>query len=340
MHKNYLTLFVIIAVFFGGLVSQNISNNAKATENGTGWSDIEIVSAGVLGDAKQPSLFIDNDETYHLVWVDKINYEVSGSDYDIYYREKQKGGNWSDIELVSTESTGNSYDAKVVVDSSGVIHIAWRDETPCNISNAYRNIFYKEKLTNGSWTDTKVISENATDVSTFSIYVDHNKTVHIAWSDKYNYEESRDDYDIFYRIKYSNGSWSPIEVISKESHLDCKWPWMTVDQNDTIYVAWCDKVSGLDYDVVLTYRENGRWIHPELVSKDSSYDSNWPRMVIDSNQTIHMTWWDDVGGHWKIFYSYGYKKNLIEKDTPIYSLIYLISILFILSFFRKILKNC
>gem|GEM_PF-5691925 len=297
------------------------------TING-GWSPIELVSNESKGMSGCPFIAADSLGRVHIVWADNgIN--GSDSDLDVFYREIING-TLGPIELISINSSEDDFTPRIAVDNLLNLHVVWYEKS----SNTY-TVYYAYKPYDGYWSKPEVVSINCSGSSVEPCIVTDSKyNVHIIWNDNTNLNCGY-DYDIFYRIKYKDDSWSSIKVISKNSHIDCKWPWMTIDQNDTIYIAWCDKVSGSDYDVVLTYKENDKWIPAEIVSKNSSYDSNWPRMVIDSNQTIHMTWWDDVDGHWEIFYSYGYKKNPVENNTSFSILPYLLLALLLLVFLKR-----
>lgn len=291
------------------------------------WSPIELISNESNGMSGCPSITTDILGRIHIVWAD-YGINNSGVDADVFYREIINGS-IGPIELISTNSSRDDFTPRITVDNLLTIHVVWYERYPDGYT-----VFYAYKPYNGFWSKPEVVSVNCDRSSVGPcIVVDSKNNVHIIWNDNTNLNCGY-DYDIFYRIRYNNGSWSPIEVISKESHLDCEWPWMTID-DDTVYVAWCDKISGSDYDVVITYLENNEWVNPELVSRNSNHDSNWPRMVVDSNQTIHMTWWDDVDGHCEIFYSYGHVKRLSGRETPLYILPYLLWIIFLLGILMR-----
>lgn len=50
---------------------------------------------------------------------------------------------WSPTEVVSTESTGNSYNPSLAVDTLGNVHVAWDDLTDYLESGTDEDIFYK-----------------------------------------------------------------------------------------------------------------------------------------------------------------------------------------------------
>ena len=78
------------------------------------------------------------------------------------------GGNsngWSITEVVSTESTDGSRHPSLMVDSDGVVHVAWYDYTDYGGSGSDLDIFYKYKTGGGSWSTAEVVSTESTDHS-------------------------------------------------------------------------------------------------------------------------------------------------------------------------------
>ena len=90
------------------------------------WTKTEVVSTESSTSCNWPSLAVDQNETVHIVWSDKSN--LSGNDYDIFYKKKPKDRNWTETELVSTESTHNSYFTSIAVDMRRIVHVSWWDD--------------------------------------------------------------------------------------------------------------------------------------------------------------------------------------------------------------------
>jgi hypothetical protein len=227
---------------------------------GGSWSITEVVSTESTNYAWWPSLWVDDECTVHVAWEDWTNYGGSGSDTDIFYKYKPSGGSWSTTEVVSTESTGFSEQASLMVDGDGTVHVAWDDGTSYGGSGSDYDIFYKYKSSGGSWSTTEVVSTESTDVSERpSLKVDCNGTVHVAWEDLTDYGGSgSSDMDIFYKYKPSSGSWSTTEVVSTESTDTSWWPSLMVGGDGTVHVSWMDLTnyggSGSDRDVFYKYK--------------------------------------------------------------------------------------
>ena len=120
---------------------------------------------------------------------------------------------WTVTEVVSTESTGDSYVPSLAVDSGGTVHIAWYDITDYDGSGADRDIFYKRFVPGTGWTTTDVVSTESTGISRYPcLAVGSDGTVHIAWEDITDYDGSGADRDIFYK-----GFVSPMVILVSDA---------------------------------------------------------------------------------------------------------------------------
>ncbi len=107
--------------------------------------------------------------------------------------------------MVSTESTGNSRNPSLAVDSSGNIHVAWHDYTDYGGAGTDADIFYKGYEAGSGWTVTEVVSIESTSTAVSpSLVADTDGNMHITWHDATNYEGAGTDYDIFYKWSGSN----------------------------------------------------------------------------------------------------------------------------------------
>jgi len=270
----------------------------KYKPSGGSWSTTEVVSTESTGSSEQPSLMVDGDGTVHVAWMDETNYAGSGFDYDIFYKYKPSGGSWSTTEVVSTQSTGISWYPSLMVDVDGTVHVAWEDWTNYGGSGSDPDIFYKYKLSGGSWSTTEVVSTESTSFSEqSSLMVDGDGTVHVAWDDGTDYGGSGSDYDIFYKYKLSGGSWSTTEVVSTESTYHSGRPSLMVDGDGTVHVAWEDLTeyggSGSDRDVFYNHKPSGgSWSTTEVVSTESTSSSWSPSLTADDDCVVNVAWDD------------------------------------------------
>jgi len=269
------------------------------------WTDAEIISGDAWDDCwLYIDLAVDSSNKVHVVWQSDSNYGNSGNDMDIFYRCRSSGGNWGPIEVVS-QNNGASHVPTVAVDSSGVVHVAWHDDTWYLGSGVDVDIFYRYK-SGGSWSSTQVISTGSVLGSWYpDLAIDSSDGVHIVWYDESYWTSSGVDYDIFYRDKPSGGSWGTRQLVSSGSNQHSYYPEVVVDSTGKVHVAWFENSDDVHYN---SKPSGGSWGDVEVVSNEVNGGSH-PAIGVDSSNTVHVAWHetDDYGGSGSdkdIFYRY------------------------------------
>jgi len=228
--------------------------------------------------------------------------EVKAAPYDSSWE-------WSLTDVVSTESTEKTEYPIVDVDSDGNVHVMWQDFTAYDNCGLDIDIFYKcWNATTKSWTITEVVSTESTADSWHFYYpsmvVDLSGNVHISWEDRTNYEYCGPDTDIFYKKKFTNGTWTTTEIVSSTSSESSWDPDLGVDSSGNVHVVWQDatSISESDGEDDIYYRKwtesTETWGDVELVSSESSDNAYKPVMIVDSSGNVHVAWNDvtDYGG--------------------------------------------
>ena len=298
------------------------------------WSNPTLISLNSDYVCSCPTIAVDEKDTVHLSWADTSPLLGSGTDSDIYYTHKKINKDWNNIELVTDNSDNDTFDPFLTVDTEFNVHIVWYESiSPTGKSD----IIYKKKALDGEWMENEIVSTNCVDSSLDpSIVVDLKQNIHVVWNDNTHLFDNGADYDIFYRVKDPNNGWLPIELISATSRSNCKWPFIVIDKSNTVYVAWSDQTNyddnGNDYDIVFTLKQDTKkpWEEIQIVSENSKENSNWPRFAIDSENGIHMTWWDETSTHWAIYYNHGKITNPSSNNRES-SFLSITSIIFIVA---------
>ena len=215
-------------------------------------------------------------------------------------------------EVVSTESTDDSYEPAIAVDSTSV-YIAWEDDTDYGGSGTDQDIFFKSKPIGGSWpAATEVVSTESTDNSLCPAIAVDSTNVYITWHDFTDYDGSGADRDIFFKSKPIGGSWpAATEVVSTESTISSYWSHIAVDSTN-VYITWHDWTNlggdGADRDIFFKSKPiGGSWpAATEVVSSESTDSSYSPAIAVDST-TVYITWDDSTnyggsGTDWDIFF--------------------------------------
>ena len=275
------------------------------------YGPIEVVSTESTAPASDCSLAVDAYNTVHVAWQDQTDYTGYGTNYHIFYKMKPQGKHWSTIEVVSTESTGDSCKPSLAVESDGTVHIAWYDNSPYNGSGTNNYIFYKMKPAGGNWTVTEVLSPGVAESYPPALAVGINNTIHLVWME---------DWKIVYRMKSFDGNWTPIELVSTESPRTSYSPAITVDINGTVHVAWNEQKfeNGSWTNFKIYYKSKplgGNWTSTEIVSIGHPMDARRPSIAVDNTGTVHIAWWE---GDSRVGYIWYAKKllggNWIEPE--------------------------
>ncbi|MHA1552334.1 MAG: hypothetical protein ACTSQC_10370 [Candidatus Heimdallarchaeaceae archaeon] len=238
---------------------------------------------------------------------------------------------WTDAEVVSTESTGNSQTPSIILDSEGNLHVAWHDLTDYLGAGIDYDIFYKVwDSSTKIWGVTELISSESTGISQSPIVaIDSDDTLHVCWYDSTDYLGSGPDYDIHYKYKTSGGSWSAAEVVSTESTAGSSSPSFIIDSANNFHVTWQDITdylgSGVDSDIFYKFRASGgSWGAAEVVSTESTDSSVSSNLFIDSTGNAHVIWQDltdylGAGINYDIFYKVKLSSSSLWSVTEVVS---------------------
>ncbi|MBY9005496.1 MAG: hypothetical protein KGD63_01935, partial [Candidatus Lokiarchaeota archaeon] len=261
------------------------------------WIPIELVSSESDDHSYGPSLAIDASGDLNIVWYDFADYDNSGNDLDIFYKQRNNiSGIWTSTDVVSTQSGAYSKNPKIIIDNSDKMHIAWSDRSNYTGSGTEYDIFYKQwNKTLGDWTTTEVIStvsNGTSDSNNPSMIVDNFENICIVWSDSIDYNDSGNDDDILYRNWNSTiGNWTETRVVSTESDSNSIFPQLAIDNFGSMHIAWQDSsnISSSDFDYDIVYKKLIVHNRPSV---------NDPTDIITTNtgsETIDWIITDDVG---------------------------------------------
>ena len=281
----------------------------------TSWSSIEVVSTESVNASYSLSIDTDNAGNVHIAWYDKSDYAGAGEDMDVFYKFRNKtSSSWNLTEVVSTESTSDSYWVSLAVCESDNVHIVWSDETDYLGAGSDADIFYKFfNKTSSSWNLTEVVSITSSGTAWHpSLGIDSENNIHIAWMDAVSVI-----YDIYYKLWNSTQQrWETSIMVSSESTGYSVAPALAVDESGNIHIVWHDEtnIAGSDFDYDIFYKRwnssTDRWSTTEVVSTESRDGSFYSCIAVDSTGTVHVAWHDfsnyaECGDDYDIFYKKG-----------------------------------
>ena len=316
-NKLFMSLGVLLICFLissslnsisvASFVNENRNLNQINTFDKFDWFWIltEVVSTESPDNSDYPSLAVDSSGNLHVAWQDASDYASADTDIDIFYKKwNASTKSWTITEVVSTESTANSYYPSLAVDSSGNVHVAWQDATNYDSAGNDWDIFYKSwNASTHSWTTTEVVSTESTQnsINYPSLAVDSSGNVHIIWDD-WTVLPGADSFpDVFYKHRNaSTHTWTTTEVVSTQSQGDSIQPSLAIDSNGNIHAVWIgdDSFGGHGGDWDIFYKRwnatTQSWEATEVVSTESADHSYNPSLAVDSSGNAHLTWHDSI----------------------------------------------
>ncbi len=275
------------------------------------WAPIELVSTESINGTKYPAIAVDGAGHVHVAWQDRTDYNGCGIDTDIFYKRRNATtGTWTLTEVVSIEGATWSQLVTIAVDGEGNAHLAWDDYAEYSGSGFDKDIFYRQwNSATDTWTQTEVVStESMKNSLNSAIYIDSSDNVYVAWHD------IPDSKNIFYKQRNSiTGTWTNTEVVTTKTNYYINYPTLVVDGVGHVHVAWEDKSIYTELGWKIFYKRRnaftGTWTLTEVVSTESTSDSQDPAMAVDGAGNVHLVWEDKTNyggaiGYSDIFYKY------------------------------------
>ncbi|MDH5645845.1 MAG: hypothetical protein OEZ01_07545, partial [Candidatus Heimdallarchaeota archaeon] len=268
------------------------------------WSNISVLSAESNNNALRPNIAIDHHDNIHVVWYDSADLIGAGTDPDIFYKKFDSStSSWGNLQLISAESTANSYTPSIIADNEDNLYVVWHDNTDLGGSGSDYDILYKKyNSSTSSWGDTGVIStDSSTSSFSPSLRFDSQDNLHVVWHDLTDYNGAGTDLDIFYkRFDDITSSWGSTIVLSSDSTANSAYPVICIDTNDNIHVVWEDvtNIFGAGTDADIFYKkfnhETKFWGDSTVISSRSTSLSSTPAVINDRLDNIYVIWKDNT----------------------------------------------
>jgi uncharacterized cupin superfamily protein len=259
----------------------------RSTDRGATWSAAQRLtwSSGV---SSFPAIAIDSSNTIHVVWSD----DAPGNK-EIYYRRSTDGGTtWSAAKRLSWTS-GSSGSPAIAIDSTDTIHLVWPDDTPGNWE-----IYYKRSTDGGTtWSPVKRLTSNGGASWSPAIAIDSSDAIYIVW-----FDDTPGNYEI-YTLRSTDGgaTWNPAQRLTWTSG-DSLDPVMAIDSKNSIHVVWYDSTPG-NAEIYYKRSTDGGVTWSPVKRLTSNGGASWSSAIaVDSNDAIHVVWFDNTPGNWEIYY--------------------------------------
>ncbi|MHA1418940.1 MAG: hypothetical protein ACTSVO_09265 [Candidatus Heimdallarchaeaceae archaeon] len=292
------------------------------------WGALELVSSESAGVSQDPDIVVSDDGTVHVAWWDSSDYDSAGTDYDIFYKQRDSAGTWSTTEVITTASTMESRHPLLGIDNQNDVYLAWSDSEPMLSSGLGYDVFYQILDSDTStWGSMDLVTTTSIGYAHIRGLCVYEQTVHFAWDDQTNdLLGSGADSDVFYRSLESS-TLSSIALISSESDKSSYAPSIACDNEGNPHIVWSDSVDldpELDSDIYYKYYDPhlGIWTPIELISTVSTALSTESEIRISSNGAVHVMWTDSTdyagaGLDADIFYRYKDPETNLWSTTAV-----------------------
>ena len=255
----------------------------RSTDGGLNWLKFKRLTWNT-GDSTNPSLAIDSSDNVHVLWMDS-----SSGNREIYYRKSTTGGaTWSATKRF-TWNSGSSMKPAIAIDTSNNIHVVWNDDSLMDPS-----ILYK-KSTNGgsSWSPYKVVSSSWPGDKNPDIAVDSGNNIHVVW-DSYMWGKAYWEAVCYKKSTDGGSTWSSREILG-DPPRESSFPKIAIDSGNNIHVVFqSNHYAYSNYEILYTQSTNAgvSWSPNQRLCALSG-KSYSPAMAIDSNDYIHIVWYDN-----------------------------------------------
>ncbi|MHA1426061.1 MAG: hypothetical protein ACTSQI_08720 [Candidatus Helarchaeota archaeon] len=223
--------------------------------------------------------------------------------------------NWTETEVITTilcYTTESTTYHSIALDAQGNLHLTYTDRTDID-GDVYEDIFYRMRNgTTGLWNTASILISNISDryATDSAVTVDGFGNIHVVWDDGTSsiLGVTEGNQDIFYRyLNKSTGIWAGHNDIydvltpSPDHYYDCITPSIAADSDGNVHVVWADNNDiygdGGFWDIFYRCWNStwGTWGNVTVISNDSvSGNSYYPRIAVDSNNNLHVAWYDNT----------------------------------------------
>jgi len=262
----------------------------RSTDGGLSWGAMKRLTWN-SGSSCDPAIAIDSNNNLHVMW-----HDWTPGNWEIYYKRSTDGGStWNATKRI-TWTSSDSYDPEIAIDSNNNLHLVWCDYTPGN-----SEIYYKRSTDGGlTWSGSKRLTWTSGNSVYPAIAIDSNNNLHVMWHDWTPVNS-----EIYYKRSTDGGStWSATKRLTWNSGSSCD-PAIAIDSNNNLHLVWEDSTPGNSEIYYKRSTDGGStWSATKRVTWTSG-GSYGPAIAIDSNNNLHVVWYDYTPGNHEIYYKKG-----------------------------------
>jgi hypothetical protein len=201
----------------------------KSTNGGDSWLASKRIT-WTNGASAYGKIAADSSNRLHVIWK-----EETAENAEIFYKKSTDNGETWATNKRLTWNSGDSYSPAMAMNSSGVIHIVWGDNTPGNFE-----IYFKKSADGGdTWTTNKRVSQTSGVSSDAAVSVDSSGIIHVVWDDA-----TPGNWEIYHSQSTNGGaSWSTGRRLTWNAGQSA-FAAISVDSLDNLHIVWSDNSPG------------------------------------------------------------------------------------------------
>lgn len=278
------------------------------------WEKSKIIFTGSDRNSKPYfyTIAIDSFDNIHLLWTHRIIENTILLDELRYAKLNSKTREWSEIEVITSDSDSPSSYNSIAIDSESNVHVVWSNTVYKTDFLSLEVMYMNFQTSTNSWSNAIHVSKDD-EIFSFDpqIAIDTQDTVHIVWTEGTIINEevvTNDELDVIHgEIMYRNyilkkDSWSTPEIVSSRDQIigdrNRGNPEIAIDSEGNIHIIWVDPSASnpADYDNALFYRRysplSQTWTTATILTHFISGHRHSPSLAIDADDSLHIAWAD------------------------------------------------
>lgn len=273
--------FILLGFLLGGSFSIFPSSRSESLIQNSEWA--APINLSHSGSTSNPQLIVDSTGRFDAIWIDQFAGYVTAYSYI--------GASWSKPTSVNTPFGVRDGTPVFLSDSSGYIDAFWIDRTNVLL---YSRVSADKFSDATAWGDAQQLAESAAD---FSVVLDNNGTIHLAYTRLLSTEELPSG--IYYQNSQDSGTtWSDAQLLYKSQYFRSLKPEdtninLSVNEEGAVYIVWDNRPLKLLL-FIKSQNDGNTWLDPQVIRGSQPEDgSNIPFGInITTNGNNALIIWD------------------------------------------------
>ncbi|MGQ9678805.1 MAG: T9SS type A sorting domain-containing protein [bacterium] len=199
---------------------------------GVGWGSVTLVDSAPSDSNLQASVAVDEADSVYVVWRKKV-----AGYWQVFYRWRNSGGIWRDVEPVSDVNPNADMFACAVAVDDGTVHVVWNGDIT---GSTYDRIFYRAR-TGAGWGTTEIVSTYGNGNQYDPVVSVSEGLIDVVWRGYTEISPAR--FEILCRQKQT-GIWSDVMQLTNRSQTGLYYPALAVGAFDDLHIVWYDNSDG------------------------------------------------------------------------------------------------